>query len=205
MPIACSICPPRTPRTTRAIARLAAFCIVCLSSTAAASAQSAFCDELWYTRNLIFDRAGHCFQTPLGQAVFDNSDCTGSATPNPLDGQIVGMIRATEAASGCAVDTSRRSLPQVADYAIYGRVQTIPPRSQFESACISYIGTRIELRSGVRPDTAVIAAVEEGANITFAHDPVAGWVFVVATNKDNTVAAGWMPDVPALNCVTFAG
>ena len=33
------------------------------------------CEEWWFTRNLVFDRAGYCFSSPLGQAVFDNSDC----------------------------------------------------------------------------------------------------------------------------------
>ena len=25
------------------------------------------CDELWFARNLLFDRAGHCFDSTLGQ------------------------------------------------------------------------------------------------------------------------------------------
>ena len=34
------------------------------------------CDDLWLTRNLIFDRAGYCFGSVLGKSVFDNEGCT---------------------------------------------------------------------------------------------------------------------------------
>jgi len=56
-----------------------AFLALLLAALAAPAAALEICDELWFTRNLIYDRAGYCFSSPLGRAVFDNSDCTGSA------------------------------------------------------------------------------------------------------------------------------
>lgn len=35
------------------------------------------CDEMWFIRNLHFDRAGYCFGSTLGQNIFDNAGCTG--------------------------------------------------------------------------------------------------------------------------------
>ena len=44
---------------------------------ASPAAASDVCHDLWFTRNLIMDRAGYCFGSMLGKATFDNSDCTG--------------------------------------------------------------------------------------------------------------------------------
>ena len=33
------------------------------------------CENLWFTRNTIYDENGYCFNTDRGAASFDNSDC----------------------------------------------------------------------------------------------------------------------------------
>ncbi len=44
-------------------------------TTQSAFAELSYCDDLWFTRNLILNRAGECIITPQAEALFDNSDC----------------------------------------------------------------------------------------------------------------------------------
>jgi len=46
-----------------------------------------FCDDVWFSRNLIFDHTSYCFESNLGKAVFDNSDCS------PQGGMLTKMDR----------------------------------------------------------------------------------------------------------------
>ena len=80
--------------------------IICTLSTLALANDG--CDDLWFTRNLIFDQVGYCFGSPLGQAVFDNADCTAK-TPqlSDQDRTRVDAIEAEEARWDCRVDTSK--------------------------------------------------------------------------------------------------
>lgn len=66
------------------------------------------CDDLWFTRNLVYDRAGQCFGSTLGKAVFDNEGCTeGGATLTPVAQKLVARVREIEATQDCDVDTSQ--------------------------------------------------------------------------------------------------
>ncbi|WP_428546823.1 YARHG domain-containing protein [Profundibacter sp.] len=69
------------------------------------------CDDLWFTRNLLFARNGYCFASPLGQAVFGNAGCF---TNEPgLDGQerdVLADVRDREKALECHVDNQRQRL-----------------------------------------------------------------------------------------------
>jgi hypothetical protein len=58
------------------------------------------CDQLWYARNAIFDRAGYCFSSARGKAAFDNTGCTGG-TPDAAGMAEVARIQQQEAANGC--------------------------------------------------------------------------------------------------------
>ena len=51
------------------IMRRAAICAFVVAGPAAADER---CHDLWFARNAIMDRAGYCFGSVLGQAVFDN-------------------------------------------------------------------------------------------------------------------------------------
>ncbi|MCY4288930.1 MAG: YARHG domain-containing protein [Aestuariivita sp.] len=71
-------------------------------------AQAELCDELWFTRNLVFDRARYCFGTTLGRATFDNSDCmTRSPVLSEEDQRIIAEVQAVEEDFSFSVDTSR--------------------------------------------------------------------------------------------------
>ena len=83
----------------RALIALAAL----LGSTAIAQAES--CYDLWYERNAIFDARGYCFETQLGQEVFDNRDCwTSYPKLTRAEQRRVEEIKAEERRRGCKVN-----------------------------------------------------------------------------------------------------
>ena len=69
------------------------------------------CDAYWIERNQLYNLHGRCFNSALGQAVFDNTDCTPGATEIPqTDIDYALEMRRRETRSGCSVDTTRSSV-----------------------------------------------------------------------------------------------
>lgn len=69
------------------------------------------CDAYWIERNQLYNLHGRCFNSALGRAVFDNSDCTPGATDIPqVDIDYAMEMRRRETRSGCSVDTTRSSV-----------------------------------------------------------------------------------------------
>ena len=69
------------------------------------------CDAYWIERNQLHNLYGSCFNSALGQAVFDNPDCTPIAPDMPqveIDHAL--EMRRCETRSGCSVDTKRRTV-----------------------------------------------------------------------------------------------
>lgn len=82
---------------------LLAAMITLLLSASLARAES--CYDLWYERNAIFDARGYCFETRLGQEVFDNSDCwTSFPKLTRAEQKRVDAIKAEERRRGCKVN-----------------------------------------------------------------------------------------------------
>ena len=188
---------------------LAAACLV-LTMTPPALAQDAWCEDWWFARNLIFDRAGQCFASPLGQALFDNTDCT---TRNPvLDreaAEIVAQIRALETENACAVDTGRTALTYPETLEPYRAMLDIPVRDMGESGCLGYRGAPVAILAGARPEAAVIGWLEPGMSVGFAHVGRRGYdyvqVFPVAGSIDGGFS-GWAVIGPdPLPCDGYAG
>ncbi len=69
------------------------------------------CDSLWIERNQILNAAGYCFATPLGLAVFDNSDCTPGtpALPEAALNQIAD-IELAEVGRLCDINTDSNQI-----------------------------------------------------------------------------------------------
>ena len=66
------------------------------------------CESLWVERNQILNVAGQCFETALGQAVFDNSDCTPGAPALPeVAVNRISRIEMAEQGRLCEVNTGR--------------------------------------------------------------------------------------------------
>ena len=167
------------------------------------------CHDLWLTRNLVMDRAGYCFGTVLGQAVFDNSDCTGKQAS--LDAEavdFVAYIRGLEQEFECRVDTSQPVL-QVDDAAFRPAMITLPVRDEFESGCLGWIGQAMPLRSGAGDTAPVVGQISPGAFVKYSYLPVGDWTYVTTwtENFEAITGAGWVPlDATAAGqCRDFAG
>lgn len=176
---------------------------VFLILTPLSAVADALCDELWLSRNMVFDRAGHCFGSDLGKAVFDNSDCTTSSPKLDAAGElIVAQAREVEAEFSCNIDTSRMTLD--VDQVDQRRgLYDIPVRTGYESACLGYKGPALLLTAGRHPDTAIFGEIMPGMDILFAHHQADGMDFIVLENG----GMGWIgtslisPDV----CTAMAG
>lgn len=154
--------------------------LVAMASPATAQ-DTTFCQEIWLSRNTVMDRAGQCFDTPLGQAAFDNSDCVqGDIRLNPLDAETVRMAQEIEQWAECAVDTNATRL-RVDVLPFHARLMdlfTVPVRIDGEFGCVGYIGSPIPPHTGIYTSMTVIGRVEPGHTITMQHNEVrGGWQY----------------------------
>ncbi|MFC6687930.1 DUF4453 domain-containing protein [Jhaorihella thermophila] len=174
---------------------------------AGSAAAGTGCKELWFTRNLIMDRAGHCFSTPLGQALFDNADCTGVqprlASP---EAALVARIRQIEARHGCRVDTSRRWL-DLPDIAFRRVLQDLPIPDELGWGCLGWTGPVTPLYSGHRGPFHAIGQVTAGDYVSFSHLPVGDWAYVQvhAPVWGPFKSAGWLYWPGPVPCAAEAG
>lgn len=166
------------------------------------------CDDLWFTRNLIFDRAGFCFSSTLGNAVFDNSNCTSNQVDfDERSKQFIKYIRDLETALDCHVDTSRNQL-DFNDIAIRFRLQNLPIRDEFESGCLGWQQADQPLYAGRDTASAVIGRITSGDYVLFAYISVSGWSYVTTYEPvwGPLKSGGWMQALEISNaCRDWAG
>ncbi|PRY24491.1 YARHG domain-containing protein [Aliiruegeria haliotis] len=150
------------------------------------------CHDLWFTRNLIFDRAGYCFGSDLGKAVFDNSDCsTGSPQLETADATRVARVKEMESFLECSVDTKSTWL-DLADIEQRARFLTLPVRGDGESGCMGWRGGVLQLHQGKRFDTPVTGRIVPGDHIGFSYMPEGNWEFVIVRRPSTGEAfMGW--------------
>lgn len=177
------------------------FIALAFAASPATAQNSSFCQELWLSRNAVMDRAGQCFDTPLGQAVFDNSDCVeGDIRLTPLDAEITRMAREMEDWAECAVDTEAEQLVPRAEafHAQLMELFTIPVREDTEHGCVGYFGPPIPLHTGISTSTTVLGAVLPGRSYSLSHLPLrGGWAYLEVTDGEGRlVAHGWTQDAP---------
>lgn len=156
---------------------------------------SELCDDLWFSRNLVFDQAGYCFGSPLGQAVFDNSDCTTNSPSLNREAQaMVAWIKDMERLESCQVDTSRTTL-QIPLLDVRRRLEDPVVLSLFQSACFGWRGASIPLRAGYGYEHEVIGYVQYGDDVHWAYEwytAPEGWDFLAVKLRDGTSQAiGW--------------
>lgn len=191
----------------RASAR--ALLVAAAVATAPVTAWAEICEDLWFTRNLAMHRAGHCFDSALGQALFGNQGCVGkSITLDAATKRFVATIQQREQALGCAIDTSQAALA-LRDQEIRRRLADLPLRDEYESACIGWRGAPLPLRAGHSAASGVIGQVEPGDSINYSHVNVGDWSYVTVHGDNWSVlkAGGWLRD-PALDeasCRSVAG
>jgi len=162
---------------------------------AATEARAGACDDLWFTRNLIIDRAGYCFGSPLGQSMFDNGDCVGKQiTVAPDDRRLVERVQAMERQLGCAVDTGRTHL-DLPDIAIRRRLRDLPVADEYESGCIGWREPVTPLYAGRSPFTEIVGRIEPGDDVRYSHWTTDDdrWIYVTvwASGWGAFRSAGW--------------
>ena len=177
-----------------------------LALVAGPAAAEGFCDELWFARNQLFDRAGYCFGSPLGQAIFDNGNCT---TTSPVlsaqDQRSVANLKALAAHIGCDVSTAIRTL-DVENLGLRLSLLTVPIPDEFESACFGWRLGPMVLRSGASAEAPVLGQIETGDAIGFAYVPVGPWNYVKVDGPAGR-REGWttFPSLAEETCDQWAG
>ncbi|MEM6276742.1 MAG: DUF4453 domain-containing protein [Pseudomonadota bacterium] len=174
----------------------------------------AICDDLWLSRNAVMDRAGFCFESPLGLALFDNKDCFGTdVTLTSPEEELLAAIQDYEEELACAVDTSATSL-EIGDLDIRLRLSSIPVRDSTESACLGWQGRRALLLTGTYEGARVSGSVEEGDTILSQHQSYEDsfgrfWSYYTVTTRiglpSPVIAAGWTYENLFETCDKIAG
>ncbi len=166
------------------------------------------CVDVWFTRNLIMDRAGHCFSTPLGQAVFDNGDCTGGTVILDAPAQaLVQRLRGLEAEHGCDIDTSARWL-DMDDIAFRRVLRDLPVRMDGQWGCLGWVGTQVPLYDGYTDPLHAIGQILPGDYVLFEHlGPAENWGYVTVSAPGWGVfkSAGWLYWPETMPCAAEAG
>lgn len=162
-----------------------------LALAAPAAAEDA-CHDLWFTKNLILDRAGMCFGTNLGRAIFNNANCSTSAPKiSAADDALIELVEAREEALQCKIDNFATRLP-VKMVWLRAELDTLPIASFTPYSCEDWKGPFTPLYAGV--DAAkpkAIGEIEDGDDVYFEHDPISGWQFVTVRRSLEFVAGGW--------------
>lgn len=156
-----------------------------------------FCEELWVTRNMMFDRSGYCFGSALGQSLFDNSNCTTSNPVLPPDyAQAVGRMRDLEARVGCRVTTGQPAWPSIRRIAnFYNQFWSIPEPLDGGYACWGYTGPAVTLYAGASTTTPQMGTVTSGLSYGSETWGLPGWQFYsVSTGPGGQhLFSGWAP------------
>jgi hypothetical protein len=180
-------------------------CLLCFAAPAGAASG---CEDVWFTRNLIMDRAGFCFASPLGQALFDNSDCTGQQVQlDPGAQALLERIRALEARHQCRVDTTRSTLP-IVDMAFRRALRDLPVAADGEWACIGWTGPVTQLYDGHTAPLRPIGQIQPGDYVGFGFEtPHADWAYVTIHTQgwSSFKSAGWLYWPGDKPCATQAG
>lgn len=150
------------------------------------------CDDLWFTRNLIIDRTGYCFGSPLGQSVFDNADCTTKSPQlGPDDAKKVALVKKREVFWECKIDISRKSLDLDMLQARM-QLQDLPVVNENNfTACLEWQGPEIALKAAHNSSFGHIGKIMKGDELFFYYDDVGKWMFVSAYRSDHADRIGW--------------
>ncbi len=173
----------------------------------------ASCESLWLERNQILNEAGQCFDTALGQAVFDNGDCTPGAVALS-EGALnrIARLKQAESRRACAVDTTQG---QIIAYGRFGplafgnggivlgrwpgalrKLDVFPRAAARERVCtVTGLGEGdvLALRSGPDVRYAQIGRLENGVRVISGARCEGRWCFAdsVRTGNRTDRRFGW--------------
>lgn len=170
------------------------------------------CADLWFSRNAMLDRAGYCFTSPLGKAIFDNRDCTTKTpVPSPEARQQIAIIRDLERGdadgfyAACNIDTTTDSL-DLAAIPLRQQLEFQPATDGGTGICFGYLGPDIPIYAAPWENAHRIGDIKAGDSITFNHLDWNGWSFSLIGQQDGWRAAGWhKAALGGDSCEAFAG
>lgn len=168
-----------------------------------------FCDDVWFSRNLMYDRSSYCFESNLGKAVFDNSDCSPlGGILTKMDRDFVDWMDQLAKDYHCDVDTTRTTLD--VDLIDVRRLISPPVGPEgFEGDCIDWKGPDIELRQMANLTSPISGQVQQGDNIFWEYKALYtpdGWWFFTVRREGEVAALGWSDyEFDADLCTAFAG
>jgi hypothetical protein len=174
-----------------------------LSATPAFAQQDPFCEELWFTRNAIYDRGGYCFESALGRAVFDNQDCRAGDPALDQDSlNAVARIQQLEQDFACDIDTSARRLSNPGLLARLS-LDLIPVPSEYASGCMGYLGAAFPLHAGPSDRSRITGTALPGDDLVFSHEGAGAYSFLDLGNG----SMGWarIDDSLWTQCTSTAG
>jgi|SaaInlStandDraft_1057018.scaffolds.fasta_scaffold215434_2 hypothetical protein len=183
------------------------FLVLILSILATPAWTENICDELWLTRNQVFEQAGYCFGSTLGKAVFGTAGCTTkSPTVSGAAEVLIDQVKQLEAQNGCKVDTTRQTL----DIPLLNQrlaLSDLPLVDPFESACIGWRGGELPLFPVRSAEGIPFGSIRRGDTIRSAHQSAEAWDFVIIQRAGQDVVLGWTPGIAydADSCDALAG
>lgn len=173
-----------------------------LATTASAvHADDYDCADLWFSRNAMWNDAGYCFSSPLGQAVFDNMDCT-TDTPqlSELNQEFVDGIIEAERELACDVDTSATDF----DFERFEHrwavvTQPVTGPSEFTQwSCHGFVLPKMPVRASPLSSAKLIGWVHTGDGFYVVHEGYGDWAFVFVTKPK-------LPDLDSALVTRLAG
>ena len=145
----------------------------------AAPAAADICEDWWFTKNLIYDRAGHCFTSALGRAQFDNGDCIG-ANPQlpPEQAELVAEADRLFAEAGCEIDTADPNAINHREYALRRQMADLPLRIIYESGCSGWRGPMVPLRVARSSAAEETGTLRPGDDFAWLWQDVGPWAYI---------------------------
>lgn len=147
------------------------------------------CLDLWFSRNAMFNDAGYCFGSPLGQALFDNSDCmTSDPQLTPINAQVIGKIKEEEQSLDCTIDTTNVSVDtnEIMSFPMRWQVETQPvagPSEFTEFACFGFLQDRVAVRTSPTSGAELLGWINTGSDYRTNHQDWGKWSFVTVDEK----------------------
>ncbi len=186
------------------------FFVLGVSVLGSAVSAQAYCEDLWLARNSIMNDNGYCFGTPLGKAIFDNSDCsTKSPKLSAQESRRVAAIQNQEKLDECKVNTKKTSL-DIELFELRQKLVIQPIIDGFESSCVKYNGqSPIPLYADQDTNSQILGHVQPGDSVNFSHyseEDKPGWGFASYVWAEDYLnpRLGWHID-PIDKCEAFAG
>lgn len=168
------------------------------------------CNQLWFTRNLIMHRAGYCFGSPLGKAMFGNAHCSGTEVRlSAGQSRQVAKMRAMEQATGCKVNTAARHIDVPVNIPAISRLRDLPLPSGGESGC-RWAGGPVPVYDGHTPGSKPIGEIHAGDVLGFSSMPEGNWTAagIRRGGYDGPYSLGWFDHTKydtEKDCTDWAG